>query len=131
MLTEALQKREALDAKIEILHKRVQALEILTETNDRHKGKPIVDQQTTAVEALVNVAKPRVTERVRGLLAAANGPLTAPEILTQLKQLGWTLNPEAQPLAFMYGIGRRLEQQGFANRVEKDGRVAWARKTTG
>ena len=128
MLNEMLRKREDLDGKIEMLSERVDALETLIRTKDRHKGKLILDQQSTPAEATVNVAQPQVTDKVRGLLAAASGPLTASEILDGLKRLGWTFGPEGQPLAFMYGIGRRLVQQGFAVRVDKNGRVAWARK---
>lgn len=130
--TEMLLKREELDTKIETLSERIDALETLVRTNDRHKGRMILDQQSTPAEAMVNVAQPQVTDRVRHLLSAADGrPLTASELLAQLKQLGWTISPDGQPLSFMYGIGRRLVQQGFAVRVEKNGRVAWARKTSG
>lgn len=132
MLNEALRKREGLDMTIETLSERVAALETLIRTSDRHKGRMVLDEQTTPAEAAVNVAQPQVTDRVRHLLSAADGrSLTASELLAQLRQLGWTVAPEGQPLAFMYGIGRRLVQQGFAVRVDKDGRVAWARKTSG
>jgi hypothetical protein len=129
-LAAALQKREKLDEEIESLQRRVSALETLIEQDDRHKddrreGKFVVDQQTNAAEATVNVIKPQVTERVKGLLMAANGPLTSGEIVAQLKQLGWTLGTEGQPLALVFGIGRRLTDQRLAKRVEKNGKIAW------
>lgn len=129
MLNEALRQRDELDARIETLYARVNALETLIKTNDRHGGKLILDQESTVAESTVNVAQPQVTEGVRGILTAAKGqPLTASEILGHLKQLGWEFAPQGQPLAFMYGICRRLVQQGFAIRTEKDGRLAWALK---
>lgn len=124
-LAATLQKREKLDEEIESLHRRVSALETLIQMDDRHKGKFVLDQQTNPAEAAVNFTKPQVTERVKGLLMAANGPLTSGEIVAQLKQLGWTLGNEGQPLALVFGIGRRLTDQGLASRVQKNGKIAW------
>ena len=128
---QAIDERASLLERLEIVCQRIDALETLIRTNDRHKGKLVLDQMTTPAEADVNVAQPQVTESVRGLLTAANGPLTGSELLAQLKQLGWDLGPGSQALSFMYGIGRRLVQQGFATRVEKNGRMAWVRKKPG
>lgn len=124
-LAAALMKREKLDEEIESLHRRMSALETLIQMDDRHKGKLILDQQTNAAEADVNFTKPQVTQRVKGLLMAADGPLTSGEIVAGLKQLGWTLGKEGQPLALVFGIGRRLKDQGLADRVEKNGKIAW------
>jgi hypothetical protein len=129
-LAATLQKREKLDEEIESLHLRVSALETLIEQDDRHKndrlkGKFVVDQQSNAAEATVNFVKPQVTERVKGVLMAADGPLTSGEIVAHLKQLGWTLGKEGQPLALVFGIGRRLVDQKLARRVEKNDKIAW------
>jgi hypothetical protein len=131
-LTLTLQKREQLDEKIESLTERIDALETLIRNADPHKaaaaaGRFVIDQSDTSAQVLVNHIKPQVTQRVRGLLDAAGGPLTCAEINDQLHQLGWQLGPDAQPLALIFGIGRRLVQQGFAVLVEKNGRKAWVR----
>jgi hypothetical protein len=127
-LGDAMQTREKLDEKIESLHTRISALETLIQMDDRHKGKLIVDQQTTPAEANVNFVKPQVTQAVRGLLSAAKVPLTSAEIVAGLRRLGWTLGPDGQPLALVFGICRRLVDQEFAEKVDKGGKWAWAKR---
>jgi hypothetical protein len=126
-LGDAMQQRERLDEQIESLHTRISALETLVQMNDRYKGKMIADQQTTPAEATVNIVKPQVTQAVKGLLSAATGPLTSAEILAGLKQVGWTLGKDGQPLALVFGVCRRLTDQKFAQKVDKGGKWAWVR----
>jgi hypothetical protein len=127
-LGDAMQQRERLDETIESLHTRISALETLVRMDDPHKGTGLVDQQTTPAQAAVNSVKPRVTEIVKNILASATGPLTSAEIVAHLKSFGWTLGPDGQPLAFVFGIGRRLVDQKFAERVEKGGNIAWVKR---
>lgn len=121
----ALRKIEEINVEINGLDERIRALETLIRADHPHKGKQVLDKDTTPVQALVNVVKPRVTERVRGLLTAANGPLTSGEIHDRLKQLGWDLPPKSNPWALIHGICRRLVEQQRAREVDKNGRKAW------
>ncbi|HLX84410.1 MAG TPA: hypothetical protein VKR59_10970 [Terriglobales bacterium] len=124
-LGDALQRREKLDAEIEAIQTRVDALEVLVQAHDRHNGRMVLDQQTTPAEAAVGVMKPRVSTAVKNLLGASNVALTSAEIVDGLKRYGHNLGPDGQPLAFVFGICRRLVEQKFAKRVEKAGKVAW------
>jgi hypothetical protein len=124
-LETALHKRDKIDVEIQSLGERVKALETLIRADYPHKGRHVIDQNTTPAQAIVNLIQPTVTERVRGLLIAANVPLTSAEIYEKLKQVGETLNPKTNPWALIHGICRRLVDQQFAREVEKDGRKAW------
>jgi hypothetical protein len=116
---------DTLYRQIESLEERKRALETLIRGAYPHKGKLVLDQNTTPVQGLVNVFQPRVTERVKGLLMASAGPLTCGEIYEQLKQLGITIGAKSNPWALIHGICRRLVEQKFAREVDKDGRKAW------
>jgi hypothetical protein len=121
----ALHKREQLDTEIHSLEERVRALEVLIRADYPHKGRLVLDQNTTVASALVNVAQPTLTERVRGLLRASSVPLTSGEIHERLRDLGDDLSPRSNPWALIHGICRRLVDQKFAREVDKDGRKAW------
>jgi hypothetical protein len=121
----ALRKIDQLNVEIDGLDERIRALETLIRADYPHKGKQVLDRDTTPAQAIVNVVQPRSTERVRGLLTAASGPLTSGEIHERLKQLGLDLYPQSNPWALIHGICRRLVDQQFAREVEKDGRKAW------
>jgi len=121
----ALRRIEQINVEIDGLDARIGALETLIRADYPHKGKRVLDKGTTPVQALVNVLQPKVTERVRGLLTAANGPLTCGEIHDELKQLGLDLQPKSNPWALIHGICRRLVDQQFAREVDKGGRKAW------
>lgn len=122
----ALRKREKIDAEIDTLQQRIRALETLIQMADPHKDRLVLDQKTAVDPAVVVVAKMRVTERVRGLLMVANGPLTSGEIQAKLRMFGWNTGSEgSNPWALIHGICRRLVEQGFAKEVVKGGRKAW------
>jgi hypothetical protein len=122
----ALKKREQLDLEINSLQKRIDALATLIGADYPHdEGRIVLDKVKTPAEFIVNVIAPRATQRVRGLLMAADGPLTSGEIHEKLKQLGLELSEKMNPWALIHGICRRLVSQGFAREVDKDGRKAW------
>lgn len=116
---------EELLHKIDALYTRRNALKTLIQADYPHKGRLILDQSTTPVQALVNVAEPRVTARVRGILTAYHAPLTCGEIHERLKEAGLDLHAKSNPWALIHGICRRLVDQKFAREVEKDGKKAW------
>ena len=124
-LESALRKHSELADEINGLQARVDALSKLIETDYPHKGRLVIYRDQSPASAIVNVIQPTVTERVRGILMAANLPLTSGEINEHLKQLGQVLNPKANPWALIHGICRRLVDQGFAREVEKSGHKAW------
>ena len=130
-LQAAIQKRDQMgaqmDAEIASLQERVNALETLIEADYPHKGKLVLDKNTTPVSAQVNFVRPQVTEGVRGLLMASPSPLTSGEIYEGLKKLGWDLAPESNPWALIHGICRRLVDQQYAREVTKGSRKAWTR----
>jgi hypothetical protein len=121
-LEAALRKREQIDAEIDSLQERIRALETLIRI-----AYPVKDQRPTRVDpAVVVVTDMKVTERVRGLLMAASGPLTSGDIQAELRRLGWNVKSEgSNPWALIHGICRRLVEQGFAKEVNKGGRKAW------
>jgi len=116
---------EAVLRKLDALQTRANALKTLIQADYPHKGKQVVDKDMTPAQALVNVAEPRVTERVRGILTAWGGPLTCGEIHDRLKLTGMDLHAKSNPWALIHGICRRLVDQSFAREVDKDGRKAW------
>jgi hypothetical protein len=124
-LERALHKREQLDLEIKSLQEQVSALETLIRAAYPHKGQLVLDQNTTPAQALVNVAEPQITARVRGLLMASKDPLTSGEIHEKLRGLGWDLREKSNPWALIHGICRRLVDQKFAQEVDKGGRKAW------
>jgi hypothetical protein len=124
-LTEALHKREKIDAEINDLQARAHALETLIGADYKHKGRIVLEQSTTKAGAIVNLILPGATEQVRGLLALKRVPLTSGEIRECLKQLGQPLSEKTNPWALIHGICRRLVEQGTAREVDKDGRKAW------
>src|SRR6202521_5654252 len=68
-----LRKREQIDAEIESFEERLRALETLIRISSPDK-----DRLPAKVDpAVVVVTNMKVTERVRGLLMASNGPLTS------------------------------------------------------
>jgi hypothetical protein len=117
-----LRKREQIDAEIESLQERLRALETLIRIS-----YPDKDRLPAKVDpAVVVVTNMKVTEKVRGLLMASNGPLTSGEIQEKLGQLGWDAKSQgSNPWALIHGICRRLVEQGFAKEVDKGGRKAW------
>ncbi len=121
----ALRKIEQINVEVDGLDERIRALETLIRADYPHKGRLVVDKDIMPAQALVNVVQPRVTQRVRGLLAAADGPLTCGEIHDRLKQLGLNLHAKSNPWALIHGICRRLVEQQFAREVGKGGRKAW------
>lgn len=127
-LESALHKREQIDDQIKSLGERMRALEVLIRADYPHKGRIVIDANTTPASAVVNLIQPTVTERVRGLLTASSIPLTSGEIYEKLKGMGENLNPKANPWALIHGICRRLVDQEFAREVDKDGRKAWVVK---
>ncbi|MFZ3264347.1 MAG: hypothetical protein WA172_10130 [Terriglobales bacterium] len=118
---------DALYRKIDSLEQRKGALEILLRDAYPHKGRHVIDENTSAAQAIVNVLQPRMTERVKGLLMASSVPLTSGDIHEQLKPLGLVLEAKSNPWALIHGICRRLVDQQFAREVDKDGRKAWIR----
>ena len=126
-LQAAMQKREQIDVEIASLLDRKDALETLIRAAYPHKGRHVLDQNMSPASAVVNVAQPRVTEAVKGILMASKEPLTSAEIHERLPQFGWNLDAKSNPWALIHGIGRRLVDQQFAREVEKDGRKAWVR----
>jgi hypothetical protein len=125
-LTTALHKREQIDAEINALQKRAHALETLIGADYKHKGRIVIDQDTTAAGEIVNLIMPGATERIRGLLALKRVPLTSAEIRGYLNQLNEPLvNEKSNPWALIHGICRRLVEQGFAREVDKNGHKAW------
>ena len=121
-LETALRKREEIDAEIDSLQERIRALETLIRIAYPHKDRP----STKVDPAVVVVTNMKITERVRGLLMASNGPLTSGEIQAKLRQLGWDAKGQGRnPWALIHGICRRLVEQGFAKAVDKGGRKAW------
>jgi hypothetical protein len=126
-LDTAVRKRDQLDTEIASLTERKEALETLIRAAYPHKGRLILDQQTSGASAMVNVSQPKVTEAVKGILMASKEPLTSAEINERLPQFGWKLDPKANPWALIHGIGRRLVDQQFAREVDKGGRKAWVR----
>lgn len=126
-LNAAIEHRDRLDAEISVLTERLQALETLIGKDYPHKGRFVVDQETSKVSAEVNVFKPQITPRVKGVLMAAQEPLTSAEIYEELKRFHVNLNPKANPWALIHGICRRLVDQKFAREVLKDSRKAWIR----
>jgi trehalose-6-phosphate synthase len=130
-LNAAIVRRDRLDDEISSLDERVKALETLIGKDYPYKGRLVLDQNMSPASADVNVAKPQITERVKGILTAANGPLTSGEIVEELKHFGWNVapkdNPKSNPWALIHGICRRLVDQRFAREAGKDGRKAWIR----
>ena len=124
-LEAALHKRDQIDIEIKSLQERIHALETLIRADYPHKGRIVIDGNTTPAQAIVNLIQPTVTERVRGLLMASKVPLTSGEINDQLARLGENLSARSNPWALIHGICRRLVDQQFAREVEKDGRKAW------
>ena len=118
----ALRKREQIDAEIDSLQERIDAFDTLIRI-----AYPVKDLRPPRVDpAVVFVTNLKVTERIRGLLMAANCPLTSGEIQAKLQQLGWDAKTEgSNPWALIHGICRRLVGQGFAKEVDKGGRKAW------
>jgi hypothetical protein len=86
-----------------------------------------VYQGQSPASAVVNVLKPQITERVKGVLMASQEPLTSAEIYEALKRFHVNLNPKGNPWALIHGICRRLADQKFAREVVKDNRKAWLR----
>lgn len=125
-LTTALHKREQLDAEIESLFKRKDALETLIQADYPHKGRQVLERNTTVASAIVNLIQPTVTGKIRSLLALSSVPLTSGEIHEKLKAVGEPLSEKTNPWALIHGICRRLVDQKFAREVDKDGRKAWA-----
>ncbi|MGA8622463.1 MAG: hypothetical protein WB660_28570 [Candidatus Sulfotelmatobacter sp.] len=126
-LQAAIQKRDQIDGEIASLSDRKEALETLIRAAYPHKGRLVLDENMSSVSAVANVAQPRVTEAVKGILMASKEPLTSAEIHERLPQFGWKLDPKSNPWALIHGIGRRLVDQQFAREVEKGGRKAWVR----
>jgi hypothetical protein len=117
-----LRKREQIDAEIECFEERLRALETLIRIS-----YPDKDRLPAKVDpAVLIVTNMKVTERVRGLLMAANGPLTSGEIQEKLRLLGWDAKSQgSNPWALIHGICRRLVEQGFAKEMDKAGRKSW------
>jgi hypothetical protein len=126
----ALKKREEIDGEIASLMERKEALETLIRAAYPDKGRLVLDQTSSTASATVNVAQPRITEAVKGILMASKEPLTSAEIHARLPQLGWKLDPKSNPWALIHGIGRRLVDQQFAREVDKGGRKAWVRASS-
>lgn len=118
-------KRIEMEAEMEALSERKDALLTLIQAEYPHKGRLVIDQNMSDVSARVNVIQPRVTEAVKGILMASKEALTSAEIYEKLPQFGWKIEPSANPWALIHGIGRRLVAQQFAKQVYKDGRKAW------
>lgn len=122
----ALRKIEQINVEIDGLNERIRALETLIRADyPTQRGKLVLKMDATATEVQVNFMQPRVTERVRGLLMAAGGPLTCGELHERLRQSGLDLHAKSNPWALIHGICRRLVDQQFAREVDKDGRKAW------
>lgn len=127
LLNQLTQKRDQIEAEISLLVKRQDALRVLIQADYPHKGRHVIDQNTSAMSALVNVIQPRITDVVKGILMASKEPLTSSEIYEKLPQFGWTIEAKNNPWALIHGIGRRLVDQQFAKEVYKDNRKAWIR----
>lgn len=124
-LEAALRKHEEIASEIESLQERLRALETLIRIS-----YPDKDRLPVKVDpAVIVVTNMRITEGVRGLLMASNGPLTSGEIQEKLLQSGWrAMSESSNPWALIHGICRRLVEQGFAREVDKGGkggRKAW------
>jgi hypothetical protein len=126
-LNAAIEHRDRLDAEISTLTERLQALETLLRKDYPHKGRLVAYQGQSPASAEVNVFKPQITPRVKGVLMAAQEPLTSAEIYEELKRFHVNLNPKGNPWALIHGICRRLVDQKFAREVVKDNRKAWIR----
>ena len=116
---------EELLRKVDTLETKAHALDMLIHADYPHKGKQVLYTGISPVQAQVSVLKPRVTDRVKGILQAAGGPLTTGEIQERLKQNGMVMEPKANPWALIHGICRRLVEQQFAQPIMKDGHRAW------
>jgi hypothetical protein len=121
----ALRKRDQIDTQIQTLQKRIEALEVLIREDYPHKRKLVLDQNTTPMQAVVNVLQPQITEMVRNLFKLTGAPLTSGEIYDKLQQFGAGLGSRSNPWALIHGICRRLVDQGFAKEVDKNGKKAW------
>jgi hypothetical protein len=126
-LNAAIELRDRTEGQIAALSERVEALEILIHKDYPHKGRLVVYQGQSPASAVVNVLKPQITERVKGVLMASQEPLTSAEIYEALKRFHVNLNPKGNPWALIHGICRRLADQKFAREVVKDNRKAWLR----
>jgi hypothetical protein len=123
-LNAAIEHRDRLDAEISALSERAEALETLLRRKD---GKIMWEQGDGQSSAVVNMLKPMITPRVKGVLMAAQEPLTSAEIYEELKRFHVNLDPKGNPWALIHGICRRLVDQKFAREVIKDNRKAWIR----
>jgi hypothetical protein len=126
-LNAAIEQRDRMEGQIAALSERVEALEILIHKDYPHKGRLVVYQGQSPASAVVNVAKPQITARVKGILMAAKEPLTSAEIYEGLRHFGWTIDPKGNPWALIHGICRRLVDQKFAREAAKGSRKAWIR----
>ena len=115
------------ETEIQALNRRVEALEVLVRL-----GYPFqdgyVDVKTLGwAQARVAVVKPNVTQKIKQIMTAFEGPFTSGELREKLLQLGWTFTAESNPWALIHTICRNLIRQGFARQVFKGEHRAWER----
>jgi hypothetical protein len=114
-LDELLEQRRLLDVRIARLRQTIVSLHALTEGVPEFKE----GQQMVAVG---------ITDACRNALKVAGSPRTAVEVRDWLESSGYDLRDQANALASIHTVLKRLVDSGEAVPVEKDGKPAYGWK---
>ena len=105
------------NAKAELAKVEAEKTELEQAVADRGKQIAALKQTLTAIAPLVGETPPEgenqgagLTDSIRGILAQAEGPLTAADIRDRLSAMGFDMAAYSNPLATIHTILRRLTE---------------------